>query len=770
MASKAKKEVVCDHCHDGYEAKMIFTAQKSFVGTKMVDILEAITHKSIPPNAPIKICFICASGFMSTTALIEKVRETVDRILAAPVKKGKVSKAAAQKEQQEAADQESAEEPATEIVDLTAETEKKKTPAKKNTTIRQRSKSVAFLPDSPMISALTELNTIAASPKKLQKTPKRLSLIASPKKLEGSISKNKQTLLLEDNLNDSVKVTPAMDVSATKKVFINLFGNGDDDAMAREIQTESEDEKEDEGAVECAPITINLNSFQCPECEFHSKFGNHMKEHLQKEHCQQRPRIYKCTQCTKAFGVLKTFRDHLREVHKRILQNEVALKEKVKGKESEAKQKVEPKPKEQKAQSSKPKVAETQAKSQKPKEVKSKAKKPEKAAEIKSKESLQEPESVEEPFVSQEKAEKTPQPKSASFKSKERPKKSIEQPVFSQESADETAGPKVASFKALNESLMRKRMLENVLDSEYTFAINGSSASTPRAELANFQCEICDCELTTAKQMQEHMKTAHGIDKPKVFKCHVCEKSLTTKQSLKTHLVTLHNEGDEVGKSSKRKILQEEDEDVDIEGSFQEQNNKVDDDDDEGPAEEKIIRETSRKDISLKGGLMSAPQSPVKKPKKAKTSFVDLSDVTTNGETPSKQEKRKKQDKFEDTASSSDIIMLDEINHNVKPHKKARLESIGGDSTVDESILSCKDCGKFVNSRQRLELHIQKKHSSELKCPTCQDTFTKQLDYVSHFSDCVADNGLPCGVARCKKSFTEANFLSSHLRKRHHLV
>nr|XP_016993233.2 LOW QUALITY PROTEIN: zinc finger protein CG2199 [Drosophila takahashii] len=760
MASKAKKEVVCDHCHDGYEAKMIFTAQKSFVGTKMVDILEAITHKSIPPNTPIKICFICASGFMSTTALIEKVRETVDRILAAPAKKGKVSK----KEQQEAVDQESSEEPATEIVDLTAEAEKKKTPAKKNTTIRQRSKSVAFLPDSPAISALTEPNTIdkaltglnamAASPKKIQKTPKKQAITASPKKLEG---KNQLSLTLEDNLNDSVKLTPATNVSATKKVFINLFGNGDDDAMAREIQTESEEEKEEEGAVECTPITINLNSFQCPECEFHSKYGNQMKEHLQKEHGHQRPRIYKCTHCTKAFGVLKTFRDHLRDVHKRILQSEVAVKEKVKGKESEAKQKVEPKVKEQK-----PKVSGTQ----KPKEVKSKVKRQKRQRRTKSKESPE----AEEPFVSQEKAEKTPQPKNASLKSKERPNKSIEQPVFSQESADETAGPKVASFKALNESLMRKRMLGNVHDSEYTFAINGSSASTPRAELANFQCEICDCELTTAKQMQEHMKTAHGIDKPKVFKCNVCEKSLTTKQSLKTHLATLHNEGDELGKSSKRKILQEEDEDVDIEGSFQEQNDTIDDDEDEGPAEEKIERETSRKDASLKDGLMSAPQSPVKKPKKAKNSFVDLSNVTMNGGTPSKADKRKKQEKFEDTASSSDIILLDEINHNVKPHKKARLESIGGDSTADESILSCKECGKFVNSRQRLELHIQKKHSSELKCPTCQDVFTKQLDYVSHFSDCVVLSGLPCGVAKCKKSFTEANFLSSHLRKRHHLV
>ncbi|XP_050742681.1 zinc finger protein CG2199 isoform X2 [Drosophila biarmipes] len=655
MASKAKKEVLCDHCHESYEAKMVYTAQKMFVGTKVVDLLEAITHKSIPANANVKICFICASGFMSTSALIDKVRETVDRILAGPAKKGKVSKAAAQ----EAQDQASADEPAPDIVDLTAEVEKKpaKPQPKKNTTIRQRSKSVAF-PASSMVSEFAGVANIKASPAKKQ------------------VSR-----LLADNLDDSVQLTPAKDVSSSKKAFLNLFGNGDD-AMEKEFETESEEEGEGRY------LTINTNNFKCTVCEFHTRFPNHIKEHMQKEHGQQRTRIYSCPLCNKNFGVLKTIKDHVRDVHSRILLSESEAKTKAKEiKENPKGSEAEPKPKEQKV----PKVPETQK--QKPKEVKSKAKKTEVSTESKSKKKTTEVES--EPVVS-EKSEENQKVKIALLNSKDSSFESEVKPVLTQEKALETPGPKVASFKALNESLMRKRMLENLQDSEYTFAINGSSASTPRAETTNFQCDICDCELATAKQMQDHMKTAHAIEKPKVFKCHVCEKSLTTKQSLKTHQALHNNTSAEAGKSSKRKILQEEDEVVDIEGSFQE-NNTVEDD--EGPREEKIVREESSKDTSLNvaqpkvDGLMSAPLTPVKKAKKVKTSIQGISGVITNGESPTK---RKKQDKSGDTSSISDVSQLEEINHNVKPHKKARLESVG-DSTTDESVLSCDQCAQVSN-------------------------------------------------------------------------
>ncbi|XP_037728050.1 zinc finger protein CG2199-like [Drosophila subpulchrella] len=189
-----------------------------------------------------------------------------------------------------------------------------------------------------------------------------------------------------------------------------------------------------------------------------------------------------------------------------------------------------------------------------------------------------------------------------------------------------------------------------------------------------------------------------------------------------------------------------------IEGSFQ-KNNTIEDD--EGSRAEKIIREMSIIDTSIKvdqskvGGLMSAPLSPVKKAKKGKTSPLDVSGVTTNGESPAK---RKKQVKSEVTSSIFDVSQMEEINHNVKPHKKARLETVG-DSTTDESALSCDQCGKSVGLRQRPDSHIQKKHISQLKCPKCQDVFIKVLHYVSHFWDCLTDKGFPCGVDKCTKVF-----------------
>ncbi|EDV50153.1 zinc finger protein CG2199 [Drosophila erecta] len=716
MVSKAQKEVQCDHCGTSQSPKSVFSAQKVFLGRKITDVLETITHRSIPASLPIKICFVCTSTFMSSAALIEKVRETVDRMQAQPAKKSKAAE-----------NEEEADKKAVKV-------------QKKNTTIRQRSKSIAAIPASFINGADTEIKINNASPKKLDKSPKK------------HLSR-----LLEDDLNDSVKLTPAKEVSSTKKVFLNLFGNGDNDAI--EVLTESEEEE----AADKGPITINTNNFECVECAFHTKFPNPYKEHLQKEHGLQRPRIYSCTLCIKTFGVLKTLKNHLRDAHSRTFETEAEAKSKAKEnkeKESEGKKKSAAKAKEPKAVSQ----------SKKTKEGKSNGKKTE---EIKSKNETKVVREVGDQEVNSEKGTDS-------------------------EDADKTQAPKIASFKALNEPLMKKRMLENVIDSEYTFAINGSSTSTPRADSINFRCDICDCELTTAKQMQEHMKTAHGVDKPKVFKCHVCEKCLATKQSLKTHMA-LHSEGAEVSNSSKRKILQEEDEDVDILGTakndkgtkqsllspatkgaksnnrkilreedevveildaFQSNNTA---EDDEGPTEEQIIRPKNEVD-----GSMIAPRSPAKKAKKGTTSQADLSVSSIIGSPSSKAEKRKKQDKSEDTLPTSDVDVVEEINYNVKPHKKARLESIG-DSTADESVLSCDQCGKFVKTRQRLDSHMEKKHASQLKCTICKEIYKNQMDYVAHFSDCGSESGLPCGVAHCKKVFTEANYLCSHLRKRHQL-
>ncbi|XP_037728052.1 zinc finger protein CG2199-like [Drosophila subpulchrella] len=393
---------------------------------------------------------------------------------------------------------------------------------------------------------------------------------------------------------DRVLANYELDESSSKKAFLNLFGNGDD-AMEKEFETESEEEED----AEVGYLTINTNNFQCAECEFPTRFPNHMKEPTLNEHGQQRARIYSCPMTKDNKG---------------------------KSKESEA----DPKPKEPKAQTETPKVPETQTQKQKPKEVQPKAKKPEAVTESKSKKKPTEVETEKEKVVSQEKSGDTQDPKVALLKPKDMSIESEEKTVLSQE-----------------------------------------------------------------KAVEHHV---------------------------------LHSDGAEVGKYSKRKILQEEDEEVDIEGSFQK--------------EEKIIK-IIKVAQSKVGGLMSAPLSPVKKAKKGKTSPLDVSGVTTNGESPAK---RKKHVKSEDTSSISDVSQLSTVN------KKARLESVG-DSTTDESALSCDQCGKSVGSRQRPDSHIQKKHISQLKSSKCQDVFIKLLHYVSHFWDCLTDNGFFCGVDKCTKVF-----------------
>lgn len=47
MATKPKKEVLCDYCGSNNEAKHIYSAQKSFVSRKVLELLEIITHKNV---------------------------------------------------------------------------------------------------------------------------------------------------------------------------------------------------------------------------------------------------------------------------------------------------------------------------------------------------------------------------------------------------------------------------------------------------------------------------------------------------------------------------------------------------------------------------------------------------------------------------------------------------------------------------------------------------------------------------------------------------
>ncbi|XP_017029780.1 zinc finger protein indra [Drosophila kikkawai] len=732
------KQVICDYCGSSNESKTIFSAQKSFVGYKMLEVLQIITHKDLPANLAVKVCFMCASNLMTTMGVIEKTVKLVDN--------ASLIKGAAAANKNKKAVEELDKSNVDPIVDLTAEGEAKTakpktTPAGKNLTIRQRSKSMASRPSDLIFpkSPAQKLDELNASSSK--QTPK------------------KHTSRLEDGLDDSVRLTPAKEVAPNKKVFLQLFGSRNaNDAAA----PESEDEDEDENAADenAGKVITIKKSFDCKLCDFQSRSAKPFKQHLSQEHGQQRPRIYFCDLCPKSFGVLKSWRVH----------NETAHGVTVEAPQKEVKEKV-AKPKKQpaKADSKEDKVKPIEKSPRKEKTNKGKELSPRK-----------------------EKSNKANEMKSPR---KEKSNKVNEINKVNEVINDEeiSEGPQLATIRALNgETSARNKWLEKVINNpDYTFDVNGSSASTPKAadismELGSeFKCDICDSELTTAKQMQEHMQTAHGIDKPKIFKCTVCEKSLSSKQSLKYHM-NLHSNGSGGGaeevKSSKRKILQEEEKEVDIVDGNADKSPDPEDDD-EQPTEEKILHtdeaEAEVQEIAIKtedeNDLMAPPKPVGKKPKKAKDSTAVIS-IT---DSPSKKGKRKNKEEASLNETTTTVDLLEEINTNVKPHKKARLESISDSfassiedySTAEESVLSCGQCGKQVKSKQRLALHIRKRHGTKLECPGCKSSYHNQRDYVNHFAVCSAGGSLlPCGVENCKKSFYEANYLSSHLRLKHQWV
>ncbi|KAH8263808.1 hypothetical protein KR038_006062 [Drosophila bunnanda] len=780
------KQVPCDYCGISNDLKTIFSAQKSFVGHKILDVLEIVTHKDLPTNLALKVCFMCASNLMTTMGVIKKTQNLVNNAtLAKSAAAAKNKKAATQTEQPDELNVDPV------IVDIIpeAEVQSPKPKVAKNGTLRKRSKSMAVRPSDlifpkPQVKQLDEVN---ASPSKM--TPK------------------KHTLHREDNLDESVRLTPAKEVSPNKKAFLQLFGSRNADADA----PESEDEDEDENAVdENADKVISIKKgFDCKICDFQSRAAKPFKEHLFQEHGQQRPRIYFCDLCPKSFGILKSWRVHIEKVHGVTVE---APQKVAKAKEQQTKDsktvevKLTEKIPKKEAKGKVAKAKEQQTKDSEEDEIKPTEKSPQKEAKGKvAKAKEQQTRDSEEDEIKP--IEKSPQKEAKEKVTKAKEQQTIDSKEddinpteksprkdksnitntkngVNKETNEISEGPILATIKALNgEVAAKKKWLDNVISNpDCTFDVNRSSASTPKAAdisidlNSEFKCDICDSELATAKQMQEHMKTAHGIDKPKIFKCPVCDKGLTTKQTLKHHM-NLHSEGVATEKSTKRKILQEEKESI---------VDSIDDEDDEKPQEEKILHTEEEENVAIQKSaintaeesvIMAPPKAVGKKSKKAKNSSnsdtvagVDISD------SPSKKGKRKNKEEASLNDTSLTIDLLDEINTNVKPHKKARLQStsdsfcssIDDYSATEESLLTCSQCGKHVKSKQRLMLHIQKRHGTKLECPGCKSSYDNQRDYVNHFAVCSSGGPLlRCGVSNCKKSFYQGNYLSSHLSLKH---
>ncbi|KAH8379627.1 hypothetical protein KR009_006245 [Drosophila setifemur] len=880
MASKVKKDVICDYCGGSNDTRHIYSAQKSFVGRKVLELLEVITHRGLPSNVGLKICFLCCSTLMSTVGIIEKTKILVIKSIseAESKKKGaKLQQSSGEVEKDEnKADEDTLPGNKSNLVDLTSDCEapeavKPAAATKKNTTIRQRSKSVAF-PSNPIYSLEIQSPAVGSPKKKLKQStlvdgslsklsPMRGNLNDSVKptpqkqatelndsvkltqpatELNDSVhsTSKSQATVLETNLNDSVKLTPAKEIPTKKKVFLQLFGttNGEDHTK------ESDEEEPDNPTVQVVP-----NIFECKLCDFRSKFPKQFKDHMT-GHGHRRPRIYNCDNCSKSFGILKSLKVHLSTAHGITLETSKQVDDDEKGK----------------------------TKGSNPKEANAKKVVLKKA---KANEAISHLEKSKEDSSEQDKPEE----------------------IDHERSNKEGSVPAVASFKALNESTVKKKALENEANVDLTFAVNGTSASTP-IEIQKpkiFQCPICEKILSTKQTLKIHMnlhqegmaetkrkilqeegdnvnsseqkasdkgpieKAAEEIEKEqepenakiqksKAFKCHICDKYLSAKQSLNRHLMR-HNEVSKQEelykkKAEEEKPQQEESFSIDVNNlpematkndvslsspavsngdspnktkrknklsQSQAGNESFSNDVNEFlvPKPKKVKKEAGALDASPSSSAVSNVDSPNKKKRKHKLDKSKAGDETeltetylsqgslvltpkqvkneagaldaslsssaiSNGDSPNKSKRKQKlskstnEEELEDSFLSQ-VSQLDEINPNVRPHKKARLESIGADSTLDittgdEVDFSCDKCGKNLMNRLRLESHMQRKHDAKLKCPLCKSSHNGQLQYVAHFAECSGNAGaLPCGVAKCKKSFADANYLSSHLRKRH---
>lgn len=674
--------------------------------------------------------------------------------------------------------------------------------------------------DTPSKKDKKIIKDVNGTPTGVQQSPKTLP--AKPKLPQTSTpitavpsTPKKQQDELEKSLLNSIKVTTARDMPKKNKEFNQLFGKNDDTLS----DSEKEDEEEEDLAAagnEKVDIKNFAIGFECKLCDFTSTYPVPMKKHLKQLHGQKRPRIYNCMKCAKGFGVLKSLKAHLL-TH----------------------------------------------------------------------------------GITEEKDEEQAAP-----------------------------DPQLAVLTALKP---KQNPLGAVANDEYTFAVTDTNSSTPKPagqpiqpekQSNKYQCELCKLELDTVKSLQEHQKTVHNIERPKIFKCDGCSTYFMHKKSMIRHYAIKHSAGDgaeAVKKESpakikmRRKTVSVEQSPATVkkvstqspvkiaarrktvamelnngnESAFQiklnspvENQKKVEEADclindaievlDELMEVPPKVNESKSNDNSadklkktkkpiqlLKQSFEALLESPIKNKSRNESILSDNKSKSKGGEqipaTPTQQNnkaidevekgkslinvdlldstqitKKSKAKKDIDTLDSSqtkklktekeedisetfpingsskkstkrkqreeessqadtadeaqmslaselkspnksnavklkaaDVIdLLDEVNPNVKPHKRIKLDSL-------ESELSCDKCSKVVSSRKRLDSHMRKKHTIQLTCPNCKQAYADKLEYVKHFSFCNAVDGLPCGIKNCQKVFAAANFLSSHLNKKH---
>ncbi|XP_034481064.1 zinc finger protein CG2199 [Drosophila innubila] len=122
--------------------------------------------------------------------------------------------------------------------------------------------------------------------------------------------------------------------------------------------------------------------------------------------------------------------------------------------------------------------------------------------------------------------------------------------------ASKTGDAELAVLTALKPTTKPKP----ILNAEYTFAIKDTNSSTPKPNEEQqkaqqiqlvFTCDFCNMELKYAKNLQDHLKVVHSIEKPKIFKCDACDATFVYKTARDRHFLNKHCGDQDQNKATK---------------------------------------------------------------------------------------------------------------------------------------------------------------------------------------------------------------------------
>ncbi|EDV96402.1 zinc finger protein CG2199 [Drosophila grimshawi] len=761
MATKTKKEIIqCDYCNIEKDANYIYTARKQFAGCKIIDILQIVTHRTIPATLPIKLCSLCASTLHAATGAITKAEEIVSQLLALTAKK-----------------------PNTETNLEAAATEKV---ADTNIVAPSIVQKIAKKQTDKVNKSLANGPQTAVKKDEKAKVPETVTPLAalpSPNKLSQF-----------ESLQNAVKLRPAKEVPIQTKTFIQLFGNSaierdeEEDEDDDDDNKDDDDDKDDENdAVMQKPGIRNIAiNFECKLCDFTCVYPNAMKQHMREMHGQKRPRIYNCFNCVKKFGRLISLKQHLLEHNV----TEEKVEEKKPRKDLAVVTALKPKPLANvindegsfepvkdlavvTALKPKPsvnfvndecsfKIAHTNSSTPKPA-----SEKKQKYTCDKCHKEFETVKSVAEHMSSIHNISKVF--KCVVCDAEFAHKSTVHRHFKKKHGPDAVAANGLTAQKIT----MRRKTMDTT---ENTPTKISKRRKTVAVEAISQVQE--DKEETLAESLEEIFDelTEHLIEEPIQIKAPSPSKSNPKEDSQLVQSLIFPKD-----KATPKKQKTPKGELKELFAA-------------ESPSKRKSI-EKGKEIIATPTKLQNKDHkqhTPSKKQKcKLDTDVLDSPQSTatiTNGQ-PKKQRKRNASDKQQENLSQEDtadeeqlpstpanqlkaekseidtIDLMDEINSNVKPHKRVKLDSFN--VSVSGSELSCSMCSKVVVSRKRLDSHMHKRHAAQLNCPKCKTTHTTSDEYVSHFANCNSSDGLACGIHKCDKVFLSANYLSAHLKKKH---